>query len=514
MNIINRINILYLIIFLCIIGNLLLLDNYHQWGDDFSLYLNQAKSLTNASYNDLFIRNKDIMDHGKAGPYLYPIGYPILIAPIFYLPEFNFIYFKLFNFTVFLFGLYFFYRITVLLKIKKEISLITILTLLLSPIFFWHHNNIVSDIPSLTLSLICIYLYLKLINTNIDGSVKYLNFLILSFLIAYTIFTRTANISLMFSMIVISFIKLVLIEKKIKIFLLHFIYLTFITIIFFMLNLSFHLNRGDNEMKVLLNTNVFETIKHHLPYYIEIITDPFTVLLNPFVKYILDHTLFFNYKEYAKLISIIISCFIFIYFIRRYILKRGYINVFCSLNELFIAIVLISTIGIYTIWPSTQGHRFVFLIYPFLFLFLYCQVMKLPKKINKLFFIIIVFLMCFDGITSLKFNLFTTNNLENINEIEGRPGSKDFNKMIVYIKDSVKVSSNQVIGTNKPRLINFFTNKKAYLYNHQTSHTFQYLFVRESEPEDNTILHHSHYFLKRKIGKLLLLEKTDFSIIK
>ena len=509
MQTLNRLNILYLFILLSIIGNLLLLDNYHQWGDDFTLYLNQARTLLDGGYNDLYIANKDVMDHGKAGPYLYPIGYPILISPLFYFSDFNFIYFKLFNFIIYLIGLYFFYKITEVLKINKEISLVTILTILLSPIFFWHHNNVVSDIPSFTLSLICVYLYLKVINDNKLNSTFNLNILLLSFLVAFSIFTRTASIAILFSMIVVSFIKIVLIDKNIKSYLAHFFYLIFITVVFFILNTSLHLNRGDNEMKVFIDTNVFETIKHHTPYYIELITDPFTVILNPLIIIILDHTSFFSYKEYANLICIVFVCISFSILLIRYIVQRGIINVFITVDKLFIAFVLTSTVGIYIIWPSTQGHRFIFLIYPFIFLFLYCQVINLPKKINSLFLILVVLLLCLEGINNLKFNLFASNNSKNINEVDGRPGSKDFNQMMIYIKDSVILAKNKVIATNKPRLVFFFTHKKAYLPNNNTEQTIQYLFVRESEVEDKNIIVSKKYFLKKKIGKLLLYKYNE-----
>ena len=501
-----RINLLYLFIIFAIVGNLCLIDNYHQWGDDFSLYLNQAKSLVNGSYNDLYNTNKDVMDHGKAGPYLYPIGYPVLISPFFKLSEFNFIYFKLFNYAIYLIGMYFFCKITILLKIKKEMSLVTIIALLLSPLFFWHHNNIVSDIPSFTLNLICIYLYLKVINDDRLYSTLNLYLIVLSLFMAFTIFTRTANISLLFSMLFVSFIKFLVLEKKTKTFILHYFYLTITTIFLFFLNRTFPLNRGENEMKVLLETNVFQTLSHHLPYYIELITDPFTVLINPLVKGAIDHTSFYLYKDYSKLICIILISLKFGFLLVRFIVKKGIKHIFHSINELFIFVFLLATIAIYLIWPSTQGHRFVFVVYPFFFLFLFSQILTFSPRINKAILVITILFVCYDGYRILKFNVFTKNEGTNVNESESRPGSKDFNNMMVYMKDSVYLEPNKVIATNKPRLIYFFTGKKAYLQNTSSQKYIQYLFIREAEEEDSTILIGDIFFLKKRIGTLFLYE--------
>lgn len=58
--------------------------NGHTWGDDFTLYLRQAKSLLNGNVGQVIADNHFNVDNAaKPGfsPYVYPWGWPILLAP-------------------------------------------------------------------------------------------------------------------------------------------------------------------------------------------------------------------------------------------------------------------------------------------------------------------------------------------------------------------------------------------------------------------------------------------------
>jgi hypothetical protein len=74
--------IFYFSLLILFFFQLVFIDNYHNWGDDFSLYLHQAKSLVEGSSSELHLKNLDMMNHGKIGPALYPMGFPLLISPL------------------------------------------------------------------------------------------------------------------------------------------------------------------------------------------------------------------------------------------------------------------------------------------------------------------------------------------------------------------------------------------------------------------------------------------------
>ena len=76
----------------------------HAWGGDFSLYIAQAKSILTGNTHELYLMNKFSMDHSELplGPYLYPMGYPALLAPAYHFFGLNFIALKVYNLLFFI----------------------------------------------------------------------------------------------------------------------------------------------------------------------------------------------------------------------------------------------------------------------------------------------------------------------------------------------------------------------------------------------------------------------------
>ena len=71
-----------LILFVAAIGGFLCMDLGHEWGDDFALYLHQARCWVDGGMDVLAAENKDCMDtsDGLLGPYLYPQGFPLFLS--------------------------------------------------------------------------------------------------------------------------------------------------------------------------------------------------------------------------------------------------------------------------------------------------------------------------------------------------------------------------------------------------------------------------------------------------
>ena len=59
----------------------------HNWGGDFSQYISQAKALVEGSQDVLLEQNSYAMENSDEiiGPYLYPLGFPLLLSPVYYI---------------------------------------------------------------------------------------------------------------------------------------------------------------------------------------------------------------------------------------------------------------------------------------------------------------------------------------------------------------------------------------------------------------------------------------------
>ena len=165
------------IISICLFSTVLsfsLLTKGHDWGDDFSAYIMQAKSVVEGTKEEFIERNRFTIENSSSvlGPTMYPWGFPILIAPVYYFFGLNIVAFKYVNLAFFQLFL-----ISIFYLFKNHISLIDrfILVLLFafSPIFLTFHDSISSDIPFLFFSTLSVLLIGKLI--VYDEKLPYLN---------------------------------------------------------------------------------------------------------------------------------------------------------------------------------------------------------------------------------------------------------------------------------------------------------------------------------------------------
>jgi len=83
---------------------LLIIQPGHNWGGDFALYIEQAIALSEGSLNELYEQNKFAMEHSQyaLGPFLYPIGFPLILSP--FIAVFG-LDFMLLKYVVFFFSL-------------------------------------------------------------------------------------------------------------------------------------------------------------------------------------------------------------------------------------------------------------------------------------------------------------------------------------------------------------------------------------------------------------------------
>lgn len=127
----------------------------HDWGDDFAQYLQQAKNITEEkSQNETgYIFN----DNFFIGPKAYPVGFPLLLAPIV-----NNAGFDIRTLNLFMSLFWFLSCVTGFLILRKYFSLLSAISLTLiiayNPQMINFKTEVVSDYPYTFFSMLCLYL--------------------------------------------------------------------------------------------------------------------------------------------------------------------------------------------------------------------------------------------------------------------------------------------------------------------------------------------------------------------
>ncbi len=173
----------------------------HDWGDDFALYMRQAKALTIGNIGEVISDNRFTVDNSgwhTFSPYSYPWGWPLLVAPLYAVFGLNYDVFKFVEVIAFCLFLLAFFAI-----VRRRVGSLpaTILTLLigLSPSYIGSTDTVLSDIPYLCFVGLSLWWMDRCRVTGIlEGSRKHL--VILGLLLAYTYNVRREGITLLFAL--------------------------------------------------------------------------------------------------------------------------------------------------------------------------------------------------------------------------------------------------------------------------------------------------------------------------
>ena len=152
--------ILSVIVLTSLILSFLCIHNGHDWGDDFALYIEQAKAITNHSLSKLLVINKYLLNNSDAtiSPYLYPNGFPLLLTPIYLIFGMNFIAMKILCVLFFIAALPLIY---LLFRNKFDTAvypLLIVAAIALQGVFITFTDNISSDLPFLFFSILSLVL--------------------------------------------------------------------------------------------------------------------------------------------------------------------------------------------------------------------------------------------------------------------------------------------------------------------------------------------------------------------
>lgn len=428
----NRIrNFVYLIVSLSIIFHILQISENHQWGD-FALYLLQAKAITENSMEGLLALNTFSVNNSNVptGPNLYPWGFPLLLAPVYYIFGLDIFAFKIY--LVIIFGLI---LITMFFVLKKKLgdyaSLLLVGIFAFNPLFISYNNLIQSDLPFLLFCLLTILYIQKTVTERNSHAVLYKEGFLLGTLIFISYFIRSNGIVFLPILLICQLIKKFEERRNIKdllkiqgyslsFFFPYFIFFswTIISNSIFPEGSSSHFNRFE-----MVN---FGTIVDNVFYYLKL----------PAVFYPgapLSKIIYYSTLPFA-----IVGVF--------YNLRKDYLYVlFC-----------LASISICIIWPYSKGIRFIFPILPFYFYFLLTGMSLIKDKylplikvrIDYAFAILLIFLL----VSVFLNRIYKSQSLV----IDG-PYSNEAKTMFHFI--SSQTPSEALIIFRKPRSMMLFTNR-------------------------------------------------------
>jgi hypothetical protein len=393
-----------------------------------------------------------MMAHKKIGPNLYPIGFPLILAPLIYFKA-NFLLIKIMN-TFFLVG------IIVLIKkiaqrfFDKEHANITSLFFGSSSFIFFSTNEILSDLPALFFALIVLLAVIKWRYEDWFSYQKYMIYFIFSIV---TLLTRTAYLTF-FIGILLAFLldNQLATTKNWKNAFIEICLAALPVIAVLTLNRLFLLTDGTNESKelnkIILNPSVLiKILQNNFVYYFELFT------LGLFSSKIL-----------------VIVLFIPVYYLRNLRFNNTafleeYDGNFRLNKHLFLSLIFLFTLSVFLIWPSQQGYRFILLNMALSCIFSVSALKRSPLIIKQCLAVSYLYLFILTPLISrieVNYNVFKTISLHRFVK-KGEPGTKEFNAMVDYIKSNTRHDA--LVYFSKPRALHYFASRKSYIINDQES---------------------------------------------
>ncbi len=431
-------HIILLLIFLSVfLINTSTIRRDHNWGGDFSQYIAQAKSLIDGTVDQLIevsLFRYENSDAKTLGPLLYPWGFPILLAPVYYLFGFNIFAMKLFV------NLFFFFTLAIShLIFKNRISnvknILIIAIIAYNPYFFAFKENILSDIPFLFFSLFSIFLIQQFMVQRRYFLSELTSYLLIGIFMFVSYSIRSNGIILLPTLL---FVQIIVSKSSTK----------------------------DNSRKYLRN------LKYSTPYIFFFICVLIIRMILPSKDTYSDQlttvTLSQTYENvlyYADLLSVFFSTIIphsgtIIYWITIPFVVLGVLD---KLKEDYLYLIFsMFLVGLYIIWPGRQGLRFLFPIIPFYLYFLFAGLDKISvfltsRKIGFDVGLVTGLSLLFLSLLTVSIYAYRQYNVRN-DTIAG-PYHKDSVQLFNYI--SQHTTEEDIIIFFKPRVMALYTNRKS-----------------------------------------------------
>lgn len=184
---------------------LLLQEDGHSWGDDFALYVNQARSLVDGDVARVLVDNSFMRDNSP-WPYftapVYPWGLPIMLAPAIALFGLNWMALK----VVVIACLGAFVAVLQVLMEKRlgRINSIAICCLvILSPLYWTWAGTVASDIPSLLFFFGSLVWMDKIRDAGLESGFRWRHSIIMGLLMAWSFSIRRETLVLALALLVL-----------------------------------------------------------------------------------------------------------------------------------------------------------------------------------------------------------------------------------------------------------------------------------------------------------------------
>jgi hypothetical protein len=143
---------------------LFLLRPGHDWGDDFALYINQARALVRGDVQDVFHQNVLTVNRSawqSFSPYTYGWGFPILLAPLYWLFGLSYTAFKSLEIVLYLGFLTAFYAL-IRDRIDRLAALLIIAALVLDNLYTAWTNTVLTEFPFMCFAVVGLLLIERL----------------------------------------------------------------------------------------------------------------------------------------------------------------------------------------------------------------------------------------------------------------------------------------------------------------------------------------------------------------
>lgn len=310
----------------------------HDWGGDFALYLNQTQALLEGSLQELYKSNQFTVEKSDRliGPYLYPMGYPLLLSPLMAALGMNFYALKVYTNLFFYLGLVLLFRL-----IKPHFKsllppLLLIACLAFSEYFLFHGDQLLSDFPFFFFVMLCLNLFKKKQSSKEQ--------IVLGSLIFFTYLIRELGVMLLPALFIFQLkhhsLKELLKSKYQS-------YLSFVVLLL----LSFLLFPfgSRNHLSLFVEQLSWESFSMNIDYYAD--------LLETYLRGVT------HYEYLPYLLAAL--------FLAGIIYKLKKLPHWISFFLLSILVLLL--------WPYHQGVRFIFVSLPFLFFFILSPLESVPK---------------------------------------------------------------------------------------------------------------------------------------
>lgn len=239
----------------------------HDWGDDFAQYIHQAGNIVNGipqSETGFYYSQQNYI-----GPQAYPIGFPLLIAPIY-----AFFGNNISAFIIFISLIYIILGLLIVIFYKQYFSpfaaLVLALIFVYNPQMLMFKREVMSDIPFTALVVLSFILYQKM------RYGKTVDLILLSICLGLMLTIRPAGIVFIFAILIhqgISFVRNNIERKNIAITLVTLVVFP-ITIYFLINSFLFHIPSGGSIRDYLLfyySGDVFKIIPINFTHHIEVL---------------------------------------------------------------------------------------------------------------------------------------------------------------------------------------------------------------------------------------------------